>query len=464
MAIWIPDLADRRGPKYLQIVDALAEDIASGALAPGVKLLPHRELAYQLGVSPNTASRAYAEAINRALLRGEVGRGTFVRALVELGQAGQPADLQRSTSGPIDLSRNLPAPGKAAVELEQTLQELQKSGTLQALLDYQIEADLPHHTEAALVWLERSGLQARKEEIVITNGAQHGIFCTLMALMRKGDLLLTEELTYGPVRHMAERLGLNIASVRMDEGGLCPDALAEICRTSAAKALYFTPTLQSPTTLTLGNERRKAIAKVARRHDVVLIEDDVFGHLKANAPPPASSYAPDCSVYITSTAKCLSPGLRVGYVRAPAEMAAAISDALTLNCWMTPPLMAEIAARWILDGTADRLTAEQRQTASRRQRLARTVLDDQTCLSDEFGLHLWLKLPARWTPDAFRAEARRRGVSVTEGAAFAVSPAAAPHAVRLCLSHEPDELRLKSALETLRKLLQAPPSGARLIL
>ena len=80
MAIWLPELDGRRGPKYLQIVEAMAEDIASERLAVGTRLPPHRELAYQLGMSANTTSRAYAEAVKRALLRGEVGRCTFVRS------------------------------------------------------------------------------------------------------------------------------------------------------------------------------------------------------------------------------------------------------------------------------------------------------------------------------------------------------------------------------------------------
>ncbi|NVN12107.1 GntR family transcriptional regulator, partial [Nguyenibacter vanlangensis] len=78
-AIWHPDLSGRRGPKYLQIIAAMAEDIASGDLPAGACLPPHRVLAWQLGLSPNTTSRAYAEGVKRALLRGEVGRGTFVR-------------------------------------------------------------------------------------------------------------------------------------------------------------------------------------------------------------------------------------------------------------------------------------------------------------------------------------------------------------------------------------------------
>lgn len=464
MAIWTPKLAGRRGSKYLQIVEALSDDIASGVLLPGTRLPPHRELAYRLELSPNTTSRAYAEGVARALLRGEVGRGTFVRETGGLSPFASPADMRRHLSGPIDVSRNLPAPGLAAEHLASTLAELSQTQNLQSLLDYQTEADLARHSEAAITWLGRSGVAATQDEVVITNGAQHGILAALMAVAQPQDLLLTEELTYAPVRQMAERLDLKLASAPMDDAGLCPDRLSEICKHRAVKALYFTPTLQTPTTATMSESRRRAVAETARRHDVLLIEDDVFGLLKPEPVYPVATYAPERSIYITSTSKCLAPGLRAGFLRAPREIAAAIRAAVKLTCWMTPPLMAEIAARWISDGTADHLTAVQRDIASRRQTMARSVLAGHDIRADPFGLHLWLKLPKHWSSDAFRAEAERRNVRVTEGSAFASTPGAEVQAVRLCLSHEMDECRLKLGLDTLRKLLDGPSPGPALIL
>lgn len=464
MAIWTPNLAERRGPKYLQIVEAMAEDMASGILPPGTRLPPHRELAFQLGVSPNTTSRAYAEGVARALLRGEVGRGTFVREAGDSSPAGTAADMRRPSAGPIDLSRNLPAPGVAAEHLAATLAELKGAPDLRSLLDYQAEADLARHAEAGIAWLRRYGVEAGEDEVVVTSGAQHGILTALMAVTCPHDLLLCEELTYPPVRVMAERLGLKLAPVPMDDAGLCPDRLAEICSTRAAKALYLTPTLQSPTTITLQQDRRRAVVELARRHHFLVIEDDVFGLLPLDPVRPIAAHAPERTIYISSTSKCLAPGLRVGFVRAPAEIAPAIRGAVNLTCWMTPPLMAEIAARWILDGTADYLTTAQRDIAARRQSLARTVLDGHDILADPFGLHLWLRLPERWSADAFRAEAARRGVEVTEGSAFAAIAGIAPRAVRLCLSHEVDEERLQLGLETLGKILDGPAAAPALLL
>ncbi len=464
MAIWTPNLSGRGGPKYLRIVEALADDIARGLLTPGTRLPPHRDLAYRLGVSPNTTARAYAEGVARALIQGEVGRGTYVRAPATPAPHTTAATLDRPAKGPVDLSRNLPWPGPAGACLADTLAVLGRRGDLPDLANHQSGGAPAHHADAAIGWLRRSDVIATRDEVVITNGVQHGLLCALLAVTRPGDLLLTEPLSYAPVRALADRLGLSLRTVPRDEGGLCPDALARLCRDHAPTALYLTPTLHTPTTTTLDDARRDAIAAVARKHGITIIEDDVFGCLAPEAPVPIAARAPKNVLYLSSTSKGLAPGLRVGFVRAPADRAAAIRGAVTLSTWMVPPLMAEVAALWIADGTADRLIGLQRKEAARRTALARRLLDGQRLHGGDSGLHLWLTLPRPWTADDFRTEAARRGVLVVEASAFAMDGAPAPEAVRLCLSHEADSERLHHGLTVLRDILRGPAAPSRMVL
>ena len=463
MAIWAPNLAGRRGPKYLQIVEALAEDIASGALPADTRLPPHRALAWRLGLSANTTSRAYAEGVRRALLRGEIGRGTFVRAAQSPLRDGSAGDLRRRSSGPVDLSRNLPLPGLAEPHIRRVLSEIGRGDGLPALLDYQTDADLSRHSEAAARWLAACGLEAASGEAIVTNGAQHGLFCTLMALLNPGDLLLVEALSYAPIRAMSERLGLKCRTVAMDSAGLCPDALKALCLTAAPKALYLSPTLQTPTTSTLSPSRRRAVAEIARHHDLTLIEDDVFGLLKPDRPLPIAAVAPERTVYVSSVSKCVAPGLRVGYLRAPRNLIPALRQAVNLSAWMTPPVTSEIVARLILDGTAASLAREQRAAAARRQRLARCVLKDRDYAADPHGLHIWLPLPEGWRADLFRLTAERWGVLVAEARSFALSPAESPEAIRICLSHEASEARLQEGLAVVEALLGQPSAPENLI-
>ncbi len=464
MAIWIPDLEGRRGPKYLQIVETMAEDIASGRLPVGARLPPHRELAYQLGISANTTSRAYAEAAKRALLRGEVGRGSFVRSPGATPLGDRQGSLRRENAGPIDLSQNLPLPGFAEPHIRRVLGEIANGEGLPALLDYQTDQDLERHNQAGMNWLHGCGVEAGPDQIITTMGGQHGLFCALTALMRPGDLLLTETLTYAPIHAMADRLGFQAATVAMDAEGVIPDAFNELCIHANPKAFYLTPTLQAPTTVTLCDARRRAIAAIAQRHDVVLLEDDVFGPLKVDRPAALAKSAPDHTVYVTSLSKAIAPGLRVGFLSAPARLAPALRHAVNLSVWMTPPITLEIAARLIDDRTAVKLTEHQRRAAQQRQAWAKSILGHVDYVADPHGFHLWMPLPDGWKADAFRAQCAGQGVLVSEGRSFALQPGDAPEAIRLCLSHEADEARLQRGLQTMANLLRLPPGASALVL
>ena len=468
MTIWQPNLAGRHGPKYLQIAEAIGEDAAAGRLPSGTRLPPQRELAYLLGVSLQTVSRAYAEAMERGFLKGEVGRGTYVRDGSALTVELPSASLIRSESGPIDFSLNLPAPSPAAEALACSLAKLSGADDLASLLDYQVPGELApgtaRTTEAAIEILGRIGLAARGENIVLTCGAQHGLLVALMACTRPGDVLLTEALTYAPITAMAQRLGLKVVPLASDHETLCPDALDAACGRVAAEAFYCLPTLHTPTTATLDAERRAAVAAVARKHDLTLIEDDVFGFLPPKRPLPLACFAPERTLYVTSVSKSLAPGLRIGFLHAPRALTHAAQTAVSLSSWMPPPLMAEIASGWLEDGTAERLNAFQREEAAARQALARVRLPAELMRADPHGFHVWLTLPVRWNPEVFRMVAEARGVKLLAGAAFAVDPARTPNAVRLCLSHESSRARVEQGLAIVAELLQEESGGSALVL
>ncbi|KAA5605567.1 PLP-dependent aminotransferase family protein [Roseospira marina] len=459
MTLWRPTLSDRRGPLFQRIAEALADAVMAGELPPGTRLPPQRDLAFDLGVSLQTVSRAYAEAITRGFARGEVGRGTYVRGPVPAPAPPPPADLARPTAGPIDLARGLPTPGHADADLARTLTALAGTNALAGLLDDQTGATEPTGAaEAGAQWMARLGLDAAPERIVLTCGAQHGLLSALMATTRPGGVLLTDALTYAPIRAMAEHLGLRLVPVAaVPDGCLDPDALDAACRRVSARALFCMPTLHTPTTATWSDERRAAIAAIARRHDLTLIEDDVFGALPPERPRPLATHAPERTLVLASTSKSLGPGLRIGYVHGPADRITAVRAAATLSGWMVPPLMAEIARRWVQDGTADRLNATRRADTAARQALARARLPADLCRSDPHGFHVWLTLPPGWHPDVFRLEAQARGVAVVSASVFAVDPTAVPAAVRLCLTHERAPERVATGLDIIADLLRSPP-------
>ncbi len=463
MTIWCPRLPDRPGPAYRRLAEAIGDAIAAGRLTDGERLPPQRNLAFRLGLSLNTVSRAYAEAIGRGFVRGEVGRGTFVRAAGPLPAVAPVAGLDRPDGGVIDFSLNLPAPGAGAEALAATLAAIGGSGDLARHLDHRPGDRVDGHAAAAAAWLGRLGLDTDPDEMVVTAGAQHGLTVALLALTLPGDAVLVEALTYAPAKALARHLGLKLVPVAMDVAGLSPAALDAACRATAARTLYCLPTLHTPTTVTMPTDRRAEIAAIARTHDLTIVEDDVFGFLPPTRPPPLAQVAPERTVFVSSVSKCLAPGLRVGYLRIPAKHRAAVRAAVHLTCWMPPPLMAEIATRWITDGTAERLNAHQRAEAETRQAIAARLLPADAISADPHGFHLWLQLPPPWRADAFRAAAERRGVRVVTAETFAVDPPQAPQSVRLCLTHETARERVEAGLSVIAGLLEDPAESGELV-
>lgn len=464
MTSWAPEIRQRRGPRYLAIAEALAEDAGAGRLRPGAQLPTHRELADRLGLTVGTVTRAYAEAARRNLISGEVGRGTFLR-----GPAARFATALGSVDdadpGLIDLSANHPPAGPGdgeAVALARALKALSGRKDLARLLDYPPPGGAREHRAAGAEWARRCGLEVTADRVLVSSGNQHGMTAVLAALLTPGDLVLTEALTYPGMKNLAGLLSLRLQGVALDEQGMRPDALAAACRARSAKAVYCVPTLQNPTTSVMSEERRRQIAAVAREHGVLILEDDVHGRIPERAPRPLSAFAPERAVYLTGTSKVLAPGLRVGFIAAPEALVDRIAAAIRGTTWMAAPLMAEIAARWIKDGTAEAILKRRRREAIARHRLAGRLLGRPVGRGHPAAYHLWLGLSKQWRGESFADAARRRGVGVTPASAFAIGRTAVPDAVRVCLGAARDREQLERGLRVLADLLGATPEPAPL--
>jgi DNA-binding transcriptional MocR family regulator len=467
MTIWNPDLSTGKGPKYRVLTDAIASAIKDGTLKPGARLPAQRELAWALELSVGTVTRAYADAERRELVTGEVGRGTWVRQDSGLAPTASLWTSARDNHGPVNLVMNLPPVGLAAEALEQTLGDLTAKAnvsSLGALLDYQSTGCIDNHLVSAAAWLGRVGLEATAENMVLTNGAQHGILMALMAVTHPGDTILAEALSYPPLKQMAHHFGLKLQALEMDGDGIVPDAMEAACRKSGAKALYCMPTLQSPTGATMPEDRRQQIADIAIRHDLVIIEDDVFGFLPERRPLPLATYAPDNTLFVTSVSKSLAPGLRVGMVRVPARYIDAVRNAVQMSCWMPSPLLTEIVHRWIDDGTADELNLWLRQQSKTRRDVAQNILGAAMPDMPYLSTHCWVGIPQTWSPDDFRAAAEQREVRVAIGDMFRLKSGPPVQALRLALGYETDIDRLTKGLEVVASLLGTDGNRATTII
>jgi len=452
MTMWMPKLDGRRGPVYRAIADALDEDVKNGALRAGTRLPPHRHLADHLGVTVTTITRAYAEAARRGLTSGHVGRGTFIR--------GNGADEPHPERPPFDLSVNILMPeGEMAALQPRLFQRRVLSWT--TLLGYVPCQGHPRHRQSLAAWLRRSGLTVDPDHIVLTAGAQHGLSVTLAALMRPGDTLLCEELTYAGVRELAQHLHLKLRGVSLDAEGVVPEALDRACRATRARVLYCMPRLQNPTSAIMSDRRRKQVAAVAEKYRLTVVEDDVYGFLSPDRAPLAA-LLPHRTAFVTSLSKSLFPGIRLGCVAAPPEIAQKVGQAVWTTMLMASPIGADLMCGWIEDGTAMRIEEWKRHEIAARNSMARRLLAGERMQSHPASPHIWLHLPTRWTSEAFAAQARASGVIVNASTDFAAGDQH-PRAVRLCLGTPRTRAGLEQALGLIRSTLAAQPLGARAV-
>jgi len=460
MTIYLPDIERRPGPKYRAIADAIADDISAGRLAPDSRLPPQRDMAWHLGVTVGTVGRAYAEVAERGLVHGEVGRGTYVSAPL----TAPPEAAGGTIPGFIDLTRNAPTLGPQAPALQTALARLAAAPGAMALLDYQDAVGPAAHRQMCSDWLERRGLSVPPERILVCGGAQHGLALTLAALSRPGDAVLTEALCYAQFRDLARVEGRDCVAVALDDEGMMPDALEAAAQRSGARLCYVVPTLQNPTNAVMSAARRQAIVEVARRNHLIIIEDEVYGYLIEEAPPPLATLAPERTIHVTSLSKALAPGLRFGWIAAPLAQMPALADVQRVTHVAQPMLMGSLAQLWCENGSAARLLDWQRDEARARHDLAVERLAAYRLRAHPASFHLLLETPAPWNGDSLAAAARRAGVAILPASLFATGPGEGENAVRLSLSQPRDRRELVAALDALCDVLARGPQHGQAII
>jgi DNA-binding transcriptional MocR family regulator len=435
--------------RYKAIVDTFAGDIASGVLPPGTRLPTHRQLAEQQGLALVTASRVYAELEAMGLISGETGRGTFVREIALPLSHG--VDQQATAAGMLDLNFNYPSlPGQAEL-LRNGLRQLALSGDLEALLRYQPHAGRGHERACIARHLLDRGLSVEPEELLIVSGAQHGLAATVMGLLKPGDVVAVDALTYSGFKVIAEAHRLELVPIPLTEHGPDLDGLERLCRKRRIKAVYTMPTLHNPMGWVMDLAWRERLVSIAREQGLLLIEDGAYAFLAEDPPVPLRALAPELTVYVSGFSKNIATGLRVGYVVAPLQWVAAIERAIRATTWNTPGVMTALVCGWVEDGTVARLEAEKRRDAMARQRLARTALAGLHLVGHPASYFLWLPLPEDIRADQMAVALLAENIAVSTAEPFAIS-SPAPHAIRLALgSLEADAL--KEALHKVRQVI-----------
>lgn len=435
--------------RYKQLVDAFAADIRAGVLAPGTRLPTHRQLAAREGLALVTASRVYAELEAMGLVSGETGRGTYVRETAL--PPGQGVDQQATAAGTLDLNFNYPAlPGQAEL-LRTALRQLAATGDLEALLRYQPHAGRGHERATVARHLACRGLAVAGEQVLMVSGAQHGLATTVMALLKPGDVVAVDALTYPGFKVVADAHGLELLAIPLNEQGPDLDALQRLCQRRRVRAVYAMPTLHNPMGWVLDLAWRQRLVAIARAHSLLIIEDAAYAFLAQDPPVPLAALAPELTVYISGFSKNLATGLRVGYVVAPLTWVERIERAIRATTWNTPGVMTAMACAWIEDGTVQRLEQEKREDARARQALAREALAGLGWVGHANSYFLWLPLPEEVRADQVALALLQENVSVSTAEPF-VGAGPVPHAIRLALGSV-DLTELRVALAKVRQVI-----------
>ncbi|MFF5004212.1 PLP-dependent aminotransferase family protein [Streptomyces phaeochromogenes] len=437
---------------YRRIADRLAEEILTGRLKAGERLPPQRVFAKRRRIAGSTAGRVYGELVRRGLVVGEVGRGTFVRAApVPSGRAlAEPA-----TATVVNLELNYPSVEGQSELLAGGLVPLLRADVLGEVTRTVAATGTAAAREAAAGLLAGSGWRPHPEQLLFAGNARQAIAGALASLVRPGGRVGVEALTYPLVKEIAARIGCTLVPLETDGEGLLPEAVAAAHHSAPLSALYVQPTLHNPTSATMGDARKRELAEVVRESGLPVVEDRIWSFLHEEGVPFAA-YAPERVHVVDGLSKRVAPGLTVGFLVVPEGRVEAAAGALRSGGWTAGRFALEAGTRWIQEGVVDRLVADRRADAARRQRVVAELLHGFAVRADPSAYYAWWELPSPWRADTFTAAAAARGIAVTPGSAFAVGAQGAPDAVRLGLASVPVPA-LGQALRTLRDVARGGP-------
>ena len=281
----------------------------------------------------------------------------------------------------------------------------------------------------------------------------------IAAVTQPGDRVAFETLTYSQLARSTRLVGRRIVGVEIDAHGIVPEDFERVCAQQHPKLAFLMPTQHNPTLSILPDARRREIARIAERHDVWLIEDDIYGTLSADPTPMLASIAPDRTFVVNGLSKAVAAGLRGGWVACPPHLSQRVKVAHRMMSGGLPFVMAEAAARMVHSGVADELKARSLAELAARHEMTVAALSGHSFIAAPTAPYVWLKLPDGWLSGTFKAAALREGLLVDDEDEFKpVRIDRAFHRVRISYSAG-SRSDLDSGLLRLRRLLDSGDSG-----
>lgn len=434
--------------RYEQIAELLAADIRNGRFPVGTRMPSIRTIINQYAVSPSTAFQAYYRLEERGLVRARERSGYYVVG-DGLQQAREPLARQSTPISPsVDISELVfsvlgAVQNRAMVPLGSAfpspvlfpLQRLSKSlsSTSRFIDPWETVASLPPghaplRQQIALRYLGM-GMPQPPESIIITTGALEALNLCLAAVAKPGDLIAIESPGFYAASQALERLGMKAIEIPVHaKTGLDLGALEQAIRHHPVKACWFMTTFQNPMGTTMEEDSKKALVKLLARHDIPLIEDDVYGELYFGQRYPLPAKAFDTKglvMHCSSFSKTLAPGYRIGWV-SPGRFGQAI-ERLKLMTTLSASVPAQAAvADYLHTGGYDKHLRKLRhalegQLHSMNQAISRYFPDDVRVSRPNGGYFVWVELPEPSDTLTLHRLAAEQGISLAPGPIFSPS-------------------------------------------
>ena len=436
--------------RYIHLADVVSKAIEEGKLSPGTRLPTHRAFAEEFGIALATATRTYGELERRGLVVGEAGRGTFVRDLdlpLSLGVRQTAAD------GIVDLIFNMPTGATDADMLRAGLRRLATAGDLEAMLRYQPHGGRTHERRIIAEHLAPGLGPIDPDRLLVTSGSQHGLAIIGLALLRRGDAIATDALTYPGFKSVAALQGLDLVPVQGKQDVMDPDDLDRQCRARKIEAVYLMPTVHNPLGTVMDAPTRRRLLDVAERHNLLVIEDAAYAFLEPDPPPSLVTLAPERTVYVGSFSKNLATGLRLGYVIAHVSQTDPLLEAIRATTWNAPALISGLVTGWIEDGTLKTSEENRRRDGAERQNLCREVLAERPVVSHRNAGFAWLPLKKSVRSEPIVTLLKEQGISLSGAEPFAITTAI-PQALRLAFGGVPKD-ELAEILQTVQRAIHS---------
>ena len=482
----------RERPLYRRIVTVLERGIAAGAVPAGQQLPPERDLAAGLKVSRATVVSAYRELEARGLVRGYVGRGTFVSAKPDAasapfawrGKIAASALQANDTTTVRDLVRAASDPGLISVAAGVPALDCFPTEAFQRAMNHVLA------TQGDAAWRHgpTEGLQkfrvalahrfgGEPEHILVLAGAQQGLDLLARCLIDPGDAVVIDRPGYLGAIQTFRNAGARL--VGWDVTRADTDELEELLLRYRPKLIYTNPTHQNPTGATLPIRTRREMLELAARYRVPIVEDDTYRDLALTGPPPPPSLftlddAHAVVIRINSFSKMLAPGLRLGWISAVRP----IVDQLALIKQQVDPhtqnlsqlVIAELVENGVLDRHLATLKAEHRR---RRDAMVQALRQHVPAAQLRFsvpdgGMYLWCELPPAIRARAVQEHALRESVMVLTGDPFYVDQGG-DQQLRICYTSQPASRAVQIAVTLAGSLAAAarnavdPPAAMRMV-